>query len=506
MMENPKKRILVLEFHQESNTFNPIVLPTEMFLSGSRNVEGQAAYNVCKQQSCAVHGMIDAIEEQGGEVIPGICISAASGGRVNDGVLAHLFERTRWYVENSGHFDAICVSLHGATCTESEEDACGVYLEYIRSLVGDEMIVAASFDLHANITPKILKHADVVCGYQTYPHVDHYGTGYRAAKLCMEKLAGKTSYLAAAIVPMLTPPSGYTSLEEPFKGVIDSGKELIDDGTLLDFTVFNVQPWLDISVIGSTAVAIASDPETAKTKAEFLAQKLFEARDGCWPDLMSVDEIIDMAEANTSGKPVILVDASDSPNGGCVGDSVAAALRLMERGSKLRVGMFVKDPEAAAQAFEVGVGGTAQFTLGAKYTPGMPGPLVAEGTVRSLHDGIFRYEGPASKGAPVNMGKTAVVRFGTIDIIVCERPSGTGDPQIFRGFGIEPTLYDLMVVKANTSFRVPYSKFTDLFCFADTPGAGAANLKLFHWEHLPKGMYPFDLPSEQQIFEAAIWR
>ena len=59
-----------------------------------------------------------------------------------------------------------------------------------------------------------------------------------------------------------------------------------------------------------------------------------------------VDEIIDAAEANTTGKPVIVADSADSPNGGAVGDSPVVALRLMERGSNLRAAMFVKDPAA----------------------------------------------------------------------------------------------------------------------------------------------------------------
>ena len=63
-------------------------------------------------------------------------------------------------------------------------------------------------------------------------------------------------------------------------------------------------------------------------------------------------------------------------------------------------------------------------------------------------------------------------------------------------FGIEPLHYELVVVKANTSFRAHYRDISDLIYVADTPGAGAANLKLLQWEHLPKGLYPFDLPED----------
>ena len=100
---------------------------------------------------------------------------------------------------------------------------------------------------------------------------------------------------------------------------------------------------------------------------------------------------------------------------------------------------------------------------------------------------------------------TAVVSFGNLDVILFETPCKTGDPQLFRHFGIEPSLYDLVVVKANTSFRVPYSKISDLIYVSDTPGAGASNMRQFKWKNLPKGMYPLDLPEDYKLPEAKIW-
>ena len=497
------KKVIICEFHQESNTFNPIPFTLDMF-KAQRYARGQAAYALSKPLPCAFHGMIDAVEERGYEVVPSILLYGGSGGRVSDDVFCLAKSGTKEAIEECGDFDAVFCSLHGATCTESVDDACGEFLRYIRSLIGEEKIIAASFDLHANITDDILKYADVVCGYQSYPHVDFYETGYRAASLGMRKLLGEEVYQAATIMPVMVPPSGYTSLEEPFRSVIDYGKSLIAEGKILDFTMFNVQPWLDIPTIGSTATVIAADPETAKKYTDELAAMFFAHRDGYWPELMSVDEVIDRAEDPDTPKPLVVGDAADSTNGGAVGDSVVFGLRLLERGSTLRCGFFVKDPEAVEKAFAVGVGNTAEFSVGGKFTPDMPGPLVGQGYVCSLSDGNFRQEGPAGKGFPVHIGRTAVLRFGTVDMVVCEKPMASGDPQILRHFGIEPTLYDLIIVKANTSFRVPYGAFAGEICFADTPGAGAANLKRFHWKKLPRNFYPFDLEEDYRIAPATV--
>ena len=499
------KRVLICEFHQETNTFNPLPMKLEHF-AALRYANGQEAYDLCKKLPCAFHGMIDAIEEDGGEVISSVSLYGSLGGPVEDSVMEILKTGVRETLEKVGPVDAVCASLHGATCLASEEDACGEFVAWLRKLVGEDVVIAASFDLHANITDVMLQNADVISGYQTYPHVDYYQTGYRAASLCMRKLRGEKVYTAATIIPMMVPPSGFTTLLEPFKGVIDYGKALVEEGKLLDFTVFNVQPWLDIHKIGSTVIAVAEDAETAKKYADILAQKFFDNRDGYWPDLVDVDKIIDRAESAESKKPVILVDASDSPNGGAPGDSVIIALELLKRNSQLKTGMFVKDPEAVEKAFEVGVGNSAEFTIGGKFSPGMPAPLKAMATVRSLHDGFFRQEGPSGRGFPNHIGKTAVVSVGNMDIMLCCQPTASGDPQLLRHFGIEPTLYDLVVVKANTSFRAAYTPFAGEIYYADTPGVCASNLKYFDWHNLPKNLYPFDLPADYTPEKAKIWR
>lgn len=495
-----QKRILILEFRQETNTFNPVVMEKPSF---GNVLEGEAVYQSRMSFDSAIHGAVDAFSEVGATVIPTAFVSAiaTSGGRVADDVLEFVMERVQYYAENND-FDAIYASLHGATCTVSCDDACGKLTEYLRHLAGEKPVVA-SFDLHANITDKVLKNLDAVCGYQTYPHVDFYETGYRAAQRCIDLLEGRTYAMAAAAVPMLIPPAGYTSNDTPFKDVIEMGEQMIADGTLLDFTVFPVQPWLDIPAIASRTVAIAKDAETAKSCADRLAQALCDLRDKVMPEMLSVDELIDIAEKNNTGKCVIVSEFADSPNGGCVGDSVAIPLRLLERGSKLRVGVPVVDPMAVERAFELGVGATGEFTVGAAFTPNIPGPLTSEGTVLSLHDGRFTLEGPASRGSAGYIGLCAVVRFGTVDILLQSRGGASGDPQLLRHFGIEPSLYDLVVVKANTSFRLPYSKISSLIYCADTPGAGAANLMRFNWKNLPSGMYPFVKDIAPEL--AKIW-
>jgi microcystin degradation protein MlrC len=76
-----------------------------------------------------------------------------------------------------------------------------------------------------------------------------------------------------------------------------------------------------------------------------------------------------------------------------------------------------------------------------------------------------------------------------------------GDPQLYRGFGIEPLMYDLVVVKANTSFRVGYGKFAGEIYEADTPGAAAHDLLRLPFRKLSRRLFPW---VDHTAFEARV--
>lgn len=484
-------RVLICKFHQESNTFNPLINGTERFNAGDV-FEGERIFDGQMRQKSTICGAVTAIREAGGEVIPSIFMHSGSGGPVSDASVEHFCQRIQYYLENSGEFDGVYAELHGATCSESCDDVCGLILQRIREKIGDKPLVA-SCDLHAKITRKMLDNADTISGYQTYPHVDLYQTGYRAGKLCMQLLAGEVINCAACFVPVLVPPAGYTDKTGAFGALMDRAKAMVADGILVDFSIFVVQPWLDVKEITSCILTVAKDPAVAKEKAKELAEQLFAIREEMWPDLRPVDEIIDAAEANTTGKPVIVADSADSPNGGAVGDSVFVALRLQARGSKIKAAMSIRDIESVEQAFSMGVGASGLFRVGGKMTPGLEGPFEAEGTVLGL------YENDPINGKHPRIGKVAVVQFGNIKMVLNTAGSSSADPALYRDFGIEPCECDLIVIKANTSFRAFFAPITDLIYVADTPGAGASNLRRLKWEKVPQSMYPFAEPENVQM-------
>ena len=115
----------------------------------------------------------------------------------------------------------------------------------------------------------------------------------------------------------------------------------------------------------------------------------------------------------------------------------------------------------------------------------------AAGYVRSLHDGEFQQEFVGHGGRISRIGRSAVVRFGKLDVLICQTIVSPGDPQLYRAFGIEPLMYDLVVVKANTSFRVGYAKIAGEIHEADTPGAAGPDLLRLSFRKVTGRIYPW---------------
>ena len=155
---------------------------------------------------------------------------------------------------------------------------------------------------------------------------------------------------------------------------------------------------------------------------------------------------------------------------------------------------------AVEKAFQIGVGNTGKFLIGASLDKVHTQPVETDAYVQSLHDGIYLQEGPAKKGLKNNLGRTAVLKVGNTDVIVTsDFLLGPGDLQLYRHFGIEPLLYQLIVVKACTSFKAGYRKVSHHIVYADTPGSATADLCRLDFKKLPKKFYPFEEISEDMI-------
>ena len=503
-MSNAKKRIFVCGIHQESNCFNPIPTPKTMF----GILEGESSKRALGARTSTGGLMSRLAAEDGVDVIYGTVIHSASGAPLKAEVCEYFLGSVLPDIKKAGKLDGIAVSLHGATMAVNSNDVCGDVLEAIRKTIGEEIPISAAFDLHANITEKIMKNADYICGYLEYPHVDQYETGVRAASLLLRHLDGRPAKTARVTIPMIAPAHAYTTKEGNLLALVNKAKALVESGRILDYTIFEVQPWLDNPKMAASIIVVADDEETAKSVAAELALDNFNIRkELLGSPLVSIEEVIQKALENKTGKPVILVDSADSRGAGSTADSAAVLEYLLPYKDTLKCALGVTDEEAVKKAFEIGVGASADFTLGASVAKELSKPVKVENaTVRSLHNGYFTNIGPINRGTVSYCGKVAVLQVGSILIQVSTNSRTEKDIGFFRGFGIDPEFCDLVSVKACTSFRAAYEPIAAAIYNTATPGAAGTVLTELPYKNRPVPMYPFEEISEADISEPKCFR
>ena len=80
--------------------------------------------------------------------------------------------------------DGLLVALHGATASERFPDADGEFLQRLRTLVGNDLPVIVTLDLHANVSPRMIALSTATIIYRSNPHLDQQERG-REARGCL---------------------------------------------------------------------------------------------------------------------------------------------------------------------------------------------------------------------------------------------------------------------------------------------------------------------------------
>lgn len=486
-------KIVITELRQETNSLNPIQSDLEFWRRNGWTMPPEQVPSLVGT-STALSGMVAELRESTAspEIVFGPAFYAQSGGTATQEVMEEYLAQLRPVLEAAMPVDGVFLSFHGALQTTGFDDAEAEVARAVREIVGEQCVLAISTDLHGYISARSFEQIDIVCGYHTYPHRDFVETGRRAARWGLRTIMEPAvpPQLAWVPVPMMVSASGYDTEHGAFKAVIESAQALVEAGEILDFSIYQMQPWLDVREPHSTVVTIATDQQLASAAAELLADRLYSSRTEFGVDLRTIDEVIELAENQPELRPVVLVDSADSPNAGATGDSAAVVARLTARGSTLRAASVVVDPAAARRAHELGVGTRAQFEVGGRIDPAA-GTVTFDAEVVSLHEGGFRLERPGSSGDTAPRGLAAVLQSGNLRLLVCETLSSPGDLALYRSVGIDPAQCDLVVVKANGSFRAQYSQIAGVICDTDSPGSASARIIDLPFQRLDRRIFPW---------------
>ena len=178
-------RIAVGGFLHETNTFAPTRATYADFVHGGgwpAMAIGPDVLNSIRNINVGLAGFIAQAETQGWELVPTIFGAASPSAHVTEDAYERIVKVMVDGIRNAGPLDAVYLDLHGAMVTEHFDDGEGEVLRRVRAVIGSDIPLVVSLDLHANVTPAMIEHADALIAYRTYPHVDMADTGRAAAR------------------------------------------------------------------------------------------------------------------------------------------------------------------------------------------------------------------------------------------------------------------------------------------------------------------------------------
>ncbi|MBP1989431.1 M81 family metallopeptidase [Paenibacillus eucommiae] len=486
-------RIWVGGILQESNTFSPKKASMDDFYSHIYFVGSELEKVTISNE---FNGFRQAAAEVNAAYTPGFLCQAVSSGVFEKQSFEQLKELLRQQVKQAIGCDGVYFALHGAMVAEGCDDVEGELIHEIRQVIGSDIPLVISLDLHANVTQRMVGLVNGIVGYRTYPHIDFIETGYAAGKLLFSIVSKeKQPSIALRKIPMIVPAENSQTMRGPFADLWKEAEAGEQRGDSLATSLYPVQPWLDIEEMGSAIVVVGEDQARAEQEADRLAELFWNKRHEFDIKLVQVSDIVQLALREKGEGPFVISDSADSPGAGSTGDSNYVLRQLLELGvqDQLSCLLTMVDAPAVDKAIAAGVGQQVELTVGHTLSPGYGEPFTVTGIVSIIGDGNFYFQGgTVAKNTQGHMGRCVVLKIGRISVLLKEMAVFTGDPGMYRSVGLEPLQADIVLVKSANQFRADYEGISKHIYILDTPGSSTANLTSLTFHKLQKPFFPFE--------------
>lgn len=462
-------RVLVAGFKHETNTFAENLADWAAFERGEtfpKPTHGQATLDMIASVEVSATGFARQARQRGWTLVPSLWCGAVPSSYVTDEAFARICTTIAADVRRLD-FDAIYLELHGAALTQSHDDAEGELLSVIRAIVGKDMPIVVSLDLHANVTRTMLELADAMVAFRTYPHIDYVKTGERAAELLERLVAnGGAEKTSSRRLPYLISINSQGTSSQPAKGCYELVAEVDREfGTVSSFCM-----GFPASDFDECAPVIWSHGDRAEAAAARLFAHISEPTQ--WQlTAQTADDAVKaaLARAAVTKGTVMVADTQDNPGIGGTGSTTGVLHALVKAGAgtalprRVALGVLY-DPVAADAAHRAGVGEYLDMAIGESVcTPAGPSEPPVEGRflVRALSDGITTFKGPKMTGFQTQLGKTACLELEGILIVVASGRIGAQDRELFRMVDIEPEAMKIIVVKSSHHFRADFDRLVE---------------------------------------------
>ena len=486
-----EKTIAVASLEQETNSFSPVLTTLADFKTRDLNY-GQDVITAALQEGDQIAGFMDAVEDFGGgkiKVVPIIHAKAVSGGPVEKAVYDKFKQEILLGLRDIENLDGIYLSLHGSMGVEGMDDPEGDLLEAIRSEFGNQLPIATSYDLHANITEKKATLANIIVGYKTNPHRDFYDTGYVSGKILIKALQGEIKPVMSVRKLRLLQGGGATmDFLPPMDKIFKRMHEMEKEPGVLCVSNFVVQMWLDVPELGWSTVAITDDN---KPLADRLADEIADL-DWAVRDYKVTQKLYSPSEAVKAARNswlerltgiVMFCDLSDTVGTGSPGENTWLLKALTEEGYDLISYIPVRDREVVQQLAETPLGTTVTVSVGGKLDKIYNKPY--EFTGELIFKGDFE-DGPRSAGRAI------ILKNKGVHLIVTDQPPNTWSPNFFTSLGLDLWKADIVVAKNLFPFRYRFLQYNRKTFNVVSAGPTNIDAMQVKYTNISRPVYPLD--------------
>ncbi|SCB61363.1 Microcystin degradation protein MlrC, contains DUF1485 domain [Rhizobium aethiopicum] len=418
-------RIAVGGIHIECSTYNPVL-------------NEEKDFRVLRGEGLLESPYFGFLKDYDAEFLPTIHARAIAGGPVSratyEGFKSEFLERLKPLLP----LDGLYLAMHGAMYVKGMEDAEGDWISAARALVGEACTVAASYDLHGNVTQRIIDALDIYSTYRTAPHIDVEETMRRSVSMLVESLkTGTRPFVLWAPIPVVLPGERTSTVDEPAKSLYARLPEIdVMDG-VWDASLMVGYVWADEPRATAAAIMTGTDPAVLEREARRLAKAYWDAREdfvfGC--ETGSVEECV--AKAITSPTaPVVLAESGDNPTGGGVGDRADVLAELIAKGADGVVFAGIADRAATEACYAAGLGAELALSVGASLDSKGSTPVHARFTIKFLHE----THDPSDR--------QAVVSIPGIDLVLSAKRRPYHNIADFTRLGLDPHAARIIVVKS----------------------------------------------------------
>lgn len=489
-------RIALLGLCHETNTFSSVTTDLAKFERDGilRGKEIIAAHGTAHT---SLSGFLAAGKDDPSiEIVPLIWAWANPSAAITKDAFTNLTSEMFSLLRNGGPWDAVFLAQHGAAVSEEFPDADGEIVRRVRELVGEDVPIGVTLDMHANVTSEVVRNATIVVGFQTNPHIDARERAEECASLILETVRGRIKpVMAFSQIPAVINILRQSTLEEPMSVIVNYALRALSKKQILSVSVFEGYPYADVEAMGMSCLTISDgNYELAKATTKEIADEIWSHKSDFQGYACSATEAV-MQPCNEN-RPNVLLDVGDNIGGGGTADStflLVAALEAKVNGFL----MILHDPQAVNICIASGLGTKVSLEVGAKKDKRHGKPVLVNGVVSLISDGKYEEPTPIHGGYRFfDSGPTVVLEMANDALLILTTKIALPiSLEQIRSLGIQPEERRVIVAKGTISPQAAYRPIAGKVILVNTPGDTSSNLEHFEYKRRRRPLHPFEAIS-----------